>query len=56
MFHLSLEAGVNSVNSPLTFGASEEALNRMREDTAEAMNDTIAGVGRYSVWFFEMSS
>jgi len=36
--------------------ASEEAANRMREDSAEAMSDTIAGVERYEVGFFEMSS
>ncbi len=56
MFHLSLEAGVNSVSSFLTFGAGEEAVNRMREDSAEAMNDSIAGVERHSECFFEMSS
>jgi hypothetical protein len=36
--------------------ASEEAADKLREDSAEAMSDTIAGVERYEVGFFEMSS
>lgn len=36
--------------------ASEEAANRMRENSADAMSDTIADVERYEVGFFEMSS
>jgi heme-degrading monooxygenase HmoA len=36
--------------------ANEEAADRLREDSAEAMSDTIAGVERYEVGFMEMSS
>ncbi len=36
--------------------ASEEAADRLREDSAEAMSDTIAGVERYEVGLFEVPS
>src|SRR5919202_1605058 len=36
--------------------ASEEAASRMREESAEAGGDTIAGVERYEVGLFEVPS
>ena len=36
--------------------ASEEAAEKMREDSAEAMADTIASVERFEVGFMAMSS
>ncbi len=36
--------------------ASEEAADRLREDSAQAMSDTIAGVERYEVGLFEVPS
>jgi heme-degrading monooxygenase HmoA len=36
--------------------ASEEAADRLRENSAEAMSDTIAGVERYEVGLFEVPS
>jgi heme-degrading monooxygenase HmoA len=36
--------------------ASEEAADRLREDSAEAMSDTIAGVERFEVGLFEVAS
>ncbi len=36
--------------------ASEEAADRLREDSAQAMSDTIAGVERYEVGLFEVAS
>jgi heme-degrading monooxygenase HmoA len=36
--------------------ASEEAADRLREDSAEAMSDTIADVERYEVGLFEVPS
>ncbi len=35
--------------------ASEEAANSLREESAEAMSDTIAGVERYEVGFLELT-
>ena len=35
--------------------ASEEAADRLREDSAQAMSDTIAGVERYEVGFLELT-
>ena len=48
--------GVTFWESEEALRASEEAANRLREDSAEAMSDTIAGVERYEVGFLEMSS
>ena len=36
--------------------ASEDVGDRMRSESAEAMSDTIAGVERYEVGLFEVSS
>jgi heme-degrading monooxygenase HmoA len=36
--------------------ASEEAASRLREDSAEAMSETIAGVERFEVGLFEVPS
>ena len=48
--------GITFWESEEALRASEEAANRMREDSAEATQDTIAGVERYEVGFLEMSS
>jgi heme-degrading monooxygenase HmoA len=48
--------GVTFWESEEALRASEEAANKMREDSAQAMEDTIAGVERYEVGFLEMSS
>ncbi len=34
--------------------ASEEAVNRLRSETAEAAGETVAGVDRYEVTFGEV--
>lgn len=47
--------GVTFWESEEALRASEEAADRLRADSAEAMSDTIAGVERYEVGFFEMS-
>jgi|SRR5215207_30570 len=46
--------GVTFWESEEALRASEEAAHRMREDSAEAMDDTIAGVERYEVGLLEM--
>ncbi len=48
--------GVTFWESEEALRASEEAAERLRADSAEAMSDTIAGVERYEVGFMEMSS
>lgn len=48
--------GVTFWESDEALRASEEAADRLRADSAEAMSDTIAGVERYEVGFMEMSS
>ena len=48
--------GITFWESEEALRASEEAANTMRQDSAEAMGDTIAGVERYEVGFLEMSS
>ncbi len=48
--------GVTFWESEEALRASEEAADRLRADSAEAMSDTIAGVERYEVGFMEMSS
>ena len=48
--------GVTFWESEEALRASEEAADKLREDSAEAMSDTIAGVERYEVGFLEMSS
>ena len=48
--------GVTFWESEEALKASEEAAERMREDSAEAMSDTIAGVERYEVGLLEVPS
>ncbi len=48
--------GVTFWESEEALRASEEAADRLRGDSAQTMGDTIAGVERYEVGFFEMSS
>lgn len=48
--------GVTFWESEEALRVSEEAADRLRADSAEAMSDTIAGVERYEVGFMEMSS
>jgi heme-degrading monooxygenase HmoA len=48
--------GVTFWESEEALRASEEAADKLRGDSAEAMGDEIAGVERYEVGFFEMSS
>jgi hypothetical protein len=48
--------GVTFWESEEALKASEEAAKRMREDSAEAMSDTIAGVERYEFGLFEVPS
>ena len=48
--------GVTFWESEEALRASEEAAHKLREGSAEAMSDTIAGVERYEVGFMEMSS
>ncbi len=47
--------GVAFWESEEALRASEEAANSLREESAEAMSGTIAGVERYEVGFVEMS-
>ncbi len=46
--------GITFWESEEALRASEEAADRLRADSAEAMSDTIAGVERYEVGFMEM--
>jgi heme-degrading monooxygenase HmoA len=48
--------GVTFWESEEALKASEEAADKLRGDSAQAMGDTVAGVERYEVGFFEMSS
>jgi hypothetical protein len=48
--------GISFWESEQALQASEEAGDRTRSETAEAIGDTIAGVERYEVGLFEMSS
>jgi uncharacterized protein YbjQ (UPF0145 family) len=48
--------GITFWESEEAMRASEEAADRMREETAEAGGDTIAGVERYEVGLFEVES
>ena len=48
--------GITFWESEEALKASEEAADRLREDSAEAMSDTIAGVERYEVGLFEVAS
>jgi heme-degrading monooxygenase HmoA len=48
--------GITFWQSEEALKASEEAADRLREESAEAMSDTIAGVERYEVGLFEVGS
>lgn len=48
--------GITFWKSEEALKASEEAADRLREDSAEAMSDTIAAVERYEVELFEVAS
>jgi heme-degrading monooxygenase HmoA len=48
--------GITFWESEEALKASEEAAARMREDSAHAMSETIAGVERYEVGLFELPS
>jgi heme-degrading monooxygenase HmoA len=48
--------GITFWESEEALKASEEAAGRLREDSAEAMSDTIAAVERYEVGLFEVPS
>jgi heme-degrading monooxygenase HmoA len=48
--------GITFWESEEAMRASEEAASRLREETAEAGGDTIAGVERYEVGLFEVPS
>ena len=48
--------GITFWESEEAMSASEEAANRLREESAKASGDTIAGVGRYEVGLFEVES
>jgi heme-degrading monooxygenase HmoA len=48
--------GITFWESEEALKASEEAAQRLREESAQAMSDTIAGVERYEVGLFEVPS
>ena len=48
--------GISFWESEEALEASEEVAGRLREDTAQAMSETIAGVERYEVGLFEVPS
>jgi heme-degrading monooxygenase HmoA len=48
--------GITFWESEEALEASEEAGDRVREESARAMSDTIAGVERYEVGLFEVGS
>ncbi len=48
--------GISFWESEEAMRAAEEVGDRTRSDAAEAISDTIAGVERYEVGLFEMSS
>ena len=48
--------GITFWESEEALRASEEAADRLREESAQTMSDTIAGVERYEVGLFEVGS
>jgi heme-degrading monooxygenase HmoA len=54
--HSGKTLGITFWESEEAMRASEEAANRLREESAEAGGDTIASVERYEVGFFEVES
>jgi heme-degrading monooxygenase HmoA len=54
--HSGRTLGITFWETEEAMRASEEAANRLREESAEASDDTIASVERYEVGFFEVES
>ena len=54
--HSGKTLGITFWESEEAMRASEEAANRLREGSAEAGGDTIAGVERYEVGLFEVET
>ena len=54
--HSGRTLGITFWESEETMRASEEAAKRLREESAEAGDETIASVERYEVGFFEIES
>ena len=54
--HRGKTIGITFWESEEAMRASEEAANQLREESAEAGEDTIAGVERYEVGLFEVES
>jgi heme-degrading monooxygenase HmoA len=54
--HSGKTLGITFWESEEAMRASEEAANQLREGSAEAGGDTIAGVERYEVGLFEVES
>jgi hypothetical protein len=54
--HSGKTLGITFWESEEAMRASEEVANRLREESAEAGSDTIAGVERYEVGLFEVES
>jgi heme-degrading monooxygenase HmoA len=54
--HSGKTLGITFWESEEAMRASEEAANRLREGSAEAGGDAIAGVERYEVGIFEVES
>ena len=54
--HSGRTLGITFWETEEAMRASEEAANRLREESAQAGVDTIASVERYEVGFFEVGS
>jgi heme-degrading monooxygenase HmoA len=54
--HSGKTLGITFWESEEAMRVSEEAANRLREESAEAGGDTIAGVERYEVGLFEVEN
>jgi len=54
--HSGKTLGITFWESEEAMRASEEAANRLREESAEAGRETIASVERYEVGLFEVES
>jgi heme-degrading monooxygenase HmoA len=54
--HSGKTLGITFWESEEAMRTSEEAAKRLREESAQAGGDTIAGVERYEVGFFEVES
>ena len=54
--HSGKTLGITFWESEEAMRASEKGVNRLREESAEAGGDTIAGVERYKVGFFEVET